>query len=205
MPLSNIQKKCSKCLELKPLSLFNKAKTGIYGVRCDCKICQNKYNSKYRDEHREHLNLNSKIHRQENPSYLINYRKNNKDKRKIYIKERLENDKIFKLSLNVRNLIRNSFTRNGYSKTSKSCDILGCSFEEFKNYLETHFEPWMNWDNRGNWNGIPTEINTAWDIDHIIPVSTGNTEEEIIKLNHYSNLQPLCGYTNRFIKKNKTN
>jgi len=149
--------------------------------------------------------LNSKIHRQENPSYLINYRKNNKDKRKTYIKERLENDKIFKLSLNVRNLIRNSFTRNGYSKTSKSCDILGCSFEEFKTYLENHFEPWMTWDNRGNWNGIPTEINTAWDIDHIIPVSTGNTEEEIIKLNHYSNLQPLCGYTNRFIKKNKTN
>ena len=29
------------------------------------------------------------------------------------------------------------------------------------------------------------------------------TEEDIVKLNHYSNLQPLCGYVNRHIKTNK--
>ena len=43
------------------------------------------------------------------------------------------------------------------------------------------------------------------DIDHIIPISTAKTEEEIIKLNHYSNLQPLCSYTNRVIKRDKVN
>lgn len=69
---------------------------------------------------------------------------------------------------------------------------------EFKSYLESKFETWMNWENRGLYNG---ELNYGWDIDHIIPLSSAKTEDDIIKLNHYSNLQPLCSYTNRYIKK----
>lgn len=38
-------------------------------------------------------------------------------------------------------------------------------------------------------------------IDHIIPLSSAKTEEDIIKLSHYSNLQPLCSKVNRDIKK----
>jgi hypothetical protein len=84
------------------------------------------------------------------------------------------------------------------SKKSKSIEILGCSFEEFKLYLESKFEPWMTWENKGLYNG---ELNYGWDIDHIIPISSATTEEEIIKLNHYTNLQPLCSKVNRDIKK----
>jgi hypothetical protein len=58
----------------------------------------------------------------------------------------------------------------------------------------------MNWENRGLYNG---ELNYGWDIDHKIPLSTAETEEEIYKLNHYSNLQPLCSKVNRDIKKDK--
>lgn len=39
----------------------------------------------------------------------------------------------------------------------------------------------MTWENRGLYNG---ELNYGWDIDHIIPLSSVNSEEEIIKLNH---------------------
>ena len=59
----------------------------------------------------------------------------------------------------------------------------------------------MNWDNYGLYNG---ELNYGWDIDHIIPHSLGKTENEILKLNHYTNLQPLSSHTNRDIKKDKT-
>jgi len=58
----------------------------------------------------------------------------------------------------------------------------------------------MNWDNYGLYNG---ELNFGWDIDHIVPISTAKTKEEIIKLNHYENLQPLCSKINRDIKRDK--
>jgi len=56
----------------------------------------------------------------------------------------------------------------------------------------------MTWENRGLYNG---ELNYGWDIDHIIPIASAKTEEDIIKLNHYKNLQPLCSHINRDIKK----
>lgn len=48
------------------------------------------------------------------------------------------------------------------------------------------------------------EKNYGWDIDHIQPLSEAKSKEEIIMLNHYTNLQPLCSKINRDIKKNKT-
>ncbi len=88
----------------------------------------------------------------------------------------------------------------GYSKNSKTFNILGCSFEDFKFYLESKFEPWMSWENYGLYNG---ESNYGWDIDHIIPSSSAKTEEELLVLNRFNNLQPLCSYQNRVIKRDK--
>mgnify|MGYP000907082163 FL=1 len=86
-------------------------------------------------------------------------------------------------------------------KICNKCNLeKGCTFEEFKLYMESKFEPWMNWDNHGLYNG---ELNYGWDIDHIIPISSATSQQEILKLNHYTNLQPLCSYTNRYIKKDK--
>jgi hypothetical protein len=59
----------------------------------------------------------------------------------------------------------------------------------------------MTWDNKGNPEDGILEPNKTWDIDHIIPLSSCKTEDDVIKLNHYTNLQPLCSYTNRYIKK----
>ena len=86
----------------------------------------------------------------------------------------------------------------GFNKSRKTTEILGCSFEELKSYLESKFEPWMNWENRGLYNG---ELNYGWDVDHIIPLSSAKTEDDVIKLNDYTNLQPLCSKINRDIKK----
>jgi hypothetical protein len=95
-------------------------------------------------------------------------------------------------------MIYDTIKRQGYSKTSKTQDILGCSFEELKLHLESKFEDWMTWDNYGKYNG---EFGYGWDIDHIIPISTAVNENEVIQLNNFINLQPLCSKINRDIKR----
>lgn len=57
----------------------------------------------------------------------------------------------------------------------------------------------MSWDNYGLYTG---EYNSGWDIDHIIPLSSATSEEDIIKLCNYTNLMPLCSYINRVVKRN---
>ena len=147
-----------------------------------------------------------------NKEYVKNknkeWKENNKEKRRLQNLEYLKNkkliDPLFKLKTTTRNLIYRALKTGGYSKNLKTVNMLGCSFDEFKLYLESKFESWMNWDNYGNWNGVTKNINVSWDIDHIIPLTTAKTEEEMLVLNHYTNLQPLCSYINRYIKKNKT-
>ena len=87
------------------------------------------------------------------------------------------------------------------SKTGSSESILGCSFEELKQHLESQWQDWMSWDNYGLYNG---EENYGWDIDHITPLALCESEADILKLNHFSNLQPLCSYINRYVKKDNS-
>jgi hypothetical protein len=221
-------KSCSKCKLEKEFIYFHKSSRNKCGYRSNCISCEKEYKEVNKDKYKEYSKnrRDSKKHELKEKAskyYLINkekiiskskeyyennkeskieyqkeYQKNNKDKRNTYLSERRQNDPLFRLITNVRNLIYNSFYYNGYSKNSKTEELLGCSFEELKDYLESKFEPWMNWDNRGLYSG---EFNYGWDIDHVIPLSSVNKEDEIIKLNHYTNLQPLCSKINRDIKK----
>jgi hypothetical protein len=165
------------------------------------------WREKYGKENRERLNELQREWRKNNPErskqiekdrYLRDPKKRIASSKK-YFKERRSNDPIFRASENVRRMILLSFKGNGYSKKSKTYQILGCTVEEFKLHLEKQFEQWMNWDNYGLYNG---ELNYGWDIDHITPRSFIKTEEDIAKLNHHSNLRPLCSKINRDIKRN---
>ena len=143
--------------------------------------------------------------------YSHEYRKKyyikNKDKELLrhrnYRKKRIEADPLYKLICATRSLIKMSIKGKGYKKITKTETLLGCSYQEFKNHLEKQFQTWMHWDNYGNPKNGTLEPNKNWDIDHIIPMSTAKTEEDIIRLNNYTNLRPLCSYTNRIIKKDK--
>jgi hypothetical protein len=133
-----------------------------------------------------------------NPEYYRKYNENYKKIRNEKIKERKKNDPIFNLRCYMNRMINSSLKKNGFSKKTRTHEILGCSYEEFKIHIESSWEPWMTWDNRGLYNG---QKNYGWDIDHIIPQSKAMTEGELIKLNNYKNLKPLCGYINRVIKR----
>lgn len=161
---------------------------------------------KYISENKETVSNTHREYYKKNKEKIKKYQENNKDRildiRNIYNKIRRENDILFKITGNIRNLIGKCIRENGFSKGTKTHNILGCSFIEFKIYLESKFEPWMSWDNYGKYN---SQFNFGWDIDHIIPMSRAKTEEEVIKLNHYTNLQPLCSKVNRDIKKDNWN
>ena len=113
---------------------------------------------------------------------------------------RKNNDNFYKLSESIRCSIKASIYKRGYTKRSHTYEILGISYNDFKIYIETKFESWMTWENYGKYNG---EFNYGWDFDHKIPISSAKNEEELLKLNNYSNFQPLCSKINREIKKNK--
>jgi hypothetical protein len=131
--------------------------------------------------------------------------KNNKEsintRRNNWTKNRRKVDFLFRLKENIKSSIRQSITERKFRKSSNTTQILGCSFEELKIHLESKFEPWMNYDNYGLYH--IDLLQYGWDIDHIIPLSSAICEEDVLKLNHYTNLQPLCSKVNRDIKKNQ--
>ena len=127
--------------------------------------------------------------------YKKEYRLKNKEKiKEDYKKWRLENKQC-----RIRRLIGNSFKNCGYKKNTKTEKILGCTFEQFKTHIENQFENWMSFDNHGKYNG---EYFFGWDIDHIVELKSAKTEEDILILNHYSNLRPLDSKINR-VDRNK--
>lgn len=202
---------CNVCNIEKPISDFN-IFYNTKKVRGYCKLCEkNKRTDRdkqYRSNNKEKMKISSDNYRKNNPEKVKNYDKKYREKNKDKInlknnnwRHKVSSLPIYKTKNTISKMISKIIKRNGYTKKSKTNDILGCSYEEFKKYIESKFEHWMNWDNYGNPKDGILVLNKTWDIDHIIPLSSATTEEELLKLNHYSNLQPLCSYTNRYIKR----
>jgi len=216
-----IDKRCIVCNEEKLLKEFSKRKDSKDSRRNNCKLCEKNNKKKYYEENKDCFKKSHKIYADKNKDkireYRIIYEEENKDKiksrnKEYYLKNKkeiakkyanwrknkLKNDPFFKLKYSINNSIRRGFRRSKFNKNSKTIDILGCTYSEFREYLELKFEPWMNWNNYGLYDGSE---GLGWDLDHIIPTSSATTEKELIKLNHYTNFQPLCSYINRDIKK----
>jgi hypothetical protein len=184
-------KLCIGCNTEKELSYFPKRKDSKDGYRNMCKIFHKAEATKYRNKNKNTQKEYQKIYRKNNIEKATEYRKKFANKYSAYRTEKKKINPLFKLSCNLRNLTYNAFRKNGFSKNSKTSEILGCSYEQVKMHLEAKFINGMNWQNHG----------ILWDIDHIIPLSSATTKEEMCKLNHYSNLQPLDSYINRYIKR----
>jgi hypothetical protein len=201
-------KVCNKCNQNKPIEAFYTHKSTADGYRPACKPCSNAYQKtpeylakererrkarypetkegisiaqkKYRDSHKEQEADRVKRHREENKD---SYRKRMRE----YVKDRRQNDPIFNLVSRLRCRIREVLIRGKYTKTSKTQTIIGCSWEDLRTYLIA------------TWNaGYPGKelVWTEVHVDHIVPLCTANTEEELLKLNHYSNLQLLLAKDN---------
>lgn len=127
--------------------------------------------------------------------YRKEYYQENKDKIVKYVREKRNNDSFYRIKDNTRKLIYRCFKKGGYTKRSHTYKIVGTDYETFYNHLLKTFL-----DNYGyEWDG-KEEVH----IDHIIPISTAKSEEDIIRLCNYTNLQLLKGRDN-LSKSNKIN
>lgn len=93
------------------------------------------------------------------------------------------------LQKNIKGRIYNSIKSYKGRKKALTIDLLGMNILEYKKYLSDRFTSKMNWDNYG----------TYWEIDHIIPVSLFNLNDENQQRQafHYTNTQPLTIEKNR--------
>jgi hypothetical protein len=146
-------------------------------------------NKKYRLENSEKIKQNNKKYRNSNKDKISNYRITHKERLKFCKRKRhnyrKKHDPIYKLRYNISRLILQAFKNSKKPNTTNV--ILGCSVQEFKIHLEKQFKPWMNWENHGRYN----KEKKTWQLDHIIPISSATTKDELLKLNPYSNFQPL--------------
>jgi hypothetical protein len=212
-------KVCSKCSQEKEIYEFYKRKGSKDGYRSECKCCFNTRALEYRKNNEEKIKQKSKDYFQKNKQSHLekkqNWRKNNPEKYKKQIKDywskvkdvQTEKKKIwinnnrkkyndywnnrkkeepeFKLLTGMRSRLSSYLKKLNISKTNKTFEIVGCTPELLKEHLEKQFTDGMTWENRNKWH-----------IDHIIPLSSAKTEDELYKLCHYTNLQPLWAEDN---------
>jgi hypothetical protein len=209
-------KVCNKCNIEKDVTEFYKNNAAKDKLTYYCKICSRWYvednkkknrgryldlKKKNREKHSEHISECGKewyIKNKGDTKFKAFRREERREYEREYSKKRYHSDILYKLSDIISSAIRLSLNEKGYTKKCRTYRILGCTYEEFKEHIESQWEDWMSWDNHGKYNG---EENCGWDLDHIIPLSSAKCEEDIIRLNHHSNIQPLCSYVNRFVKR----
>lgn len=169
---------CSICAEIKTLSeCYVLPKRG---VKTRCKECHN---------------FNRKCDHYKNPQYSIDknneWLKNNKEKRRLFINDymntRNKTDILFNLICKIRGRTKSAFRTNNWKKQDSITEALGCSPKELRDHLVSKFTEKMTEQDI---------LNGNIHIDHIIPLSSAKTPEDLYKLTHYTNLQPLWAIDN---------
>jgi hypothetical protein len=118
--------------------------------------------------------------------YYRQYRKeNSKDilaRGVEWAKRKRKEDEFYRMKSNLRSTINFAFRRKKWKKNTKTQDILGCDFETLYTHLLNSFVRRY---------GREPSSKDRVEIDHIIPLASANSSEELIQLSHYSNLQWL--------------
>ena len=180
-----------------PFDMFHVKRASADGYNNVCKPCKKTKNELFYSNNRESKLVYQKEYREKNKevvdaykkaynkTYLPEYYKKNKEKRLAYSyeynNERRKTDKNFRLASLLRTRFHHAL-KNGF-KMKSVIELVGCTIEEFKLYVESLFYPEMTWENHGD----------IWEIDHILPCASFDLTllEEQKKCFHFSNHQPL--------------
>lgn len=208
---SDGNKKCAKCLVVKPVEDFYVHKGACDGRHCQCKACRYQVTKSYVQSKPGKANLRAagfKRRRSEKGKLQTRLahlqRDYNKPERVQWEKEyaqlphvkeanRQKMQKVRstpqgKITSILRSRMYSVIKRQGGYKAGKMYQLLGCSWEEFQEYFEAKFTADMTWENHGK----------VWHVDHIKPLVLFDLTkpEEYTAACHYSNLQPLLAKDN---------
>lgn len=160
-------KPCSCCgvvFEANTKNFYKK----LDGLTAQCKACKNAADKAWRanrgDARREQETI----------------------RRALWKKARMQSHPLYALQERIRALLAMKIRASGYTKKSRTHEILGCSWEFFKAHIERQFVKGMSWEKMG----------ASIHIDHITPICTAATEQEVIALNHFTNLRPIWAKDN---------
>lgn len=185
-------KVCTTCKIEKTIDLF-------YVGHATCKACHLVKKQKWRKDNPEEYKTQNRRYNEKTKDIQKEkkkiYRENNRESYNAYWSNRKKVDVVFKLLTGMRSRVSGYLKKSSVTKNNKTFEIVGCTPQELKDYLEKQFKEGMTWENYGIY---------GWHIDHIIPLASAETEEELLKLFHYTNLQPLWAEEN-LLKSNKIN
>lgn len=216
-----MNKKCSKCNQTKSITEFNKNSRNKDGLGAWCRECGKQRSSQYYTQNKEKAKAYSRKYRKDHPeqvaevlhNYWVSHSKELAEYNTQYWlktkedtlvsrrEDRREQERHYRLNPrhrlvdNLRGRLRSALKVKSWRKNTHFSKYIGCDQLALILYLEKQFQPRMTWDNYGK--GID-----KWNIDHIIPLDSAKTEEELYKLCHYTNLQPLW-QTDNIKKSNK--
>lgn len=190
-----MDKKCSKCEKIKALEDFPKNKKCADGRRGTCKECtysQDRISSrKYYQNNKEKIAKKNQAYRENNKEKMADLFKKWATKNKAHIarkrRERISSDPLFKAVATLRRRLNKAIKSNQWSHSGSFQSYIGCSQEQFFAHIQSKFKPGMTWENHG--------IN-GWHLDHIIPLSSAKSLDELYALSHFSNIQPLWAIDN---------
>jgi hypothetical protein len=174
-------KKCSKCK-------IEKAPNEFTGKNYYCNQCQKEYYLKWLDKNNNKVKEWKEKNKEKISTKEKEWRIDNKEKFNAYhnnYHKQRRKDPLRKLHKFIAAGVYRGIKFG--SKDTSSLDIVGTnSWGKLKQYIESKFTDGMNWNNYGK-----GKNNETWHIDHIIPISSATTLEEVKKLNHYTNLRPM--------------
>ena len=185
---------CRCCKVDKPLSDYHNVKTMADGVHHTCKECRKRQSRCHYLKHRDRIIVKMSEYSKDNKEQELirkrRYYREDKNGMKNKIKEdrrkKYASDPLFRLTDLTRCAIRRAFADTKIIKSARSSDLLGADKIVIRAWLESQFEAGMTWANQG-----------LWHIDHIVPLASASNGSDIVKLCHYTNLQPLWGEDNR--------
>ena len=124
----------------------------------ECNILKRKAShKKWRDNNKDKIKENNNEWRDNNRDYNKTYKENNIDKIKDLKQKSKRNenrrtkyatDPLYRLKHDMR-ANTNVFKKNGYKKMSSTEILHGCTYEFLFEYIQSKFEDWMTWNNKG--------------------------------------------------------